>query len=291
MRKRYGIIFIRRMSGGLILAVATLTMIVNLPCYAQEKGKEKEKQEKSIWVEEEPRGPRGPRGGPRWFELTDETIEQIMKDLAKSEPAKAAELSKLRGKDPEKFKEELRTAAREHFDKVIRERMDARRRQMQADYIEWLAKNYPEEAEKLAVLKEKDPNLYIKKFRLSMEQKERIFEAARENPELGEILKDDLELKEKVERLLKKIKSAGSENEKKELTVQLQQVEGRRFDLIVKRKEIAYAQLLKKLEELKKHLEENKAEITKWKDAKFKEENVKKHIEDLIKGLPKFKWD
>jgi len=309
MQKGHGIIFIRRMSGGLILAIALLTAIVTLPCYAQEKGKDKEKgkEEKSIWTEEEPRGPRGPReiggpgeprepgepggpreprwGPPRWFELTDETIKQIMKDLEKSEPAKAAELSKLREKDPEKFKEEL---GKVHFDKVIRERMEARRRQMQAEYTEWLEKNYPEDAKNLAALKERDPNLYIQKFRLSMEKYGRIFGAAKENPELGEILKEDLELKEKADQLLKKIKSAGSENEKKELTASLEQIEGRRFDLIVKRKEIAYAQLLKRLEELKKKLVEDKAEVTKWKDAKFKEENVKKRVQELIGG---FKWD
>jgi hypothetical protein len=288
MRKRYGIIFIS--------AIAAIVMFLALPCRAQEKGKEKEKQEKSIWPEEEPRGPGGPRGPgepgeprgprwgpPRWFELTDETIEQIMKDLAKSEPAKAAELSKLREKDPEKFKEELGKA---HFDKVMRERMEARRHQMQAEYTEWLEKNYPEDAKKLAALKERDPNLYIKQFRLSMDKYGRIF-GARENPELCEVLKEDLELKEKADQLVRKIKSAGKEDEKKELTAQLEQVAGRRFDLIVRQKEIAYAQLLKRLEELKKKLVEDKAEVTKWKDAKFKEENVKKRVQELISG---FKW-
>ncbi len=208
-----------------------------------------------------------------------------MKDLSKSEPAKAAELSKLREKDPEKFKEEI---GKVHFDKVIRERMEARRRQMQTEYTEWLEKNYPEEAKKLAELKEKDPNVYIKKIRISMDKYGRIFGAARENPELGEVLKEDLELKEKADQLVRKIKSAGKEDEKKELTAQLEQTTGRQFDLLVKRKEIAYAQLLKRLEELKKHLEENKAEVTKWKDAKFKEENVKKRVQELISG---FKWD
>jgi len=294
MQKGHGII--------LISMIVVLTAIVTLSCYAQEKEKEKEKQEKSIWPEEELRGPRGPRepgeprgpgeageprgprwGPPRWFELTDEIIEQVMKDLSKSEPAKAAELSKLREKDPEKFKEEL---GKVHFDKVMRERMEARRRQMQAEYTEWLEKNYPEEAKKLAALKERDPNIYIQKFRLSMDKYGRIF-AVRENPELCEVLKEDLELKEKADQLVRKIKSAGKEDEKKELTAQLEQVAGRRFDLIVRQKEIAYAHLLKRLEELKKKLVEDKAEVTKWKDAKFKEENVKKRVQELISG---FKW-
>jgi hypothetical protein len=316
MRKGYGIIFVSA-----VIAMATFLI---LPCLAQEKKeKEKEKQEKDIWTEEEPRGPRGPGeiggprgpgeisgpgeprgpggpgeprgprwGPPRWFELTDETIGQIMKDLAKSEPAKAAELSKLREKDLEKFKEELgKTAtAREYFEKVIRERMEAGRRQMQAEYIEWLEKNYPKEAEKLAAIKERDPNLYIKQFRLSMDKYGPIFRV-RENPELCEVLKEDLELREKADQLVKKIKSAGKEDEKKELTAQLEKTVGRRFDLLVRQKEIEYGRLLKRLEELKKQLEENKAEVTKWKDAKFRDENVRKRVDDLIKGPPKFKWD
>jgi hypothetical protein len=309
MKKGYGIILIHRISGGLILATMILMAFVTPPCTAQEKGKAKEKQEKSIWTEEEPRGPRGPegpregpggpegpwaeegrrgpRGGPPWFELTDETIERIMKELAQSEPAKAAELSKLRQTDPEKFRTELMTAAREHFDKVIRERMETRRRQMQTEYLEWLAKNYPEEAKKLSAIKEKDPNVYIKKFESSMERYGPIFRV-RENPELCEILKENLELKDKTDQLLQKIKSAGSENEKKELTAQLEKTVSRRYDLIVKRKEIAYSQLLRRLEELKKHVEENKAEITTWKDTNFKDENVKKRVQELISG---FKWD
>ena len=293
MKRGYGIIF--------ILAIVAMAMFLALPCPAEEKGKEKDKPE-SIWPDEGPRGPggpgeprgpggpgemgepRGPRWGPpRWFELTDETIEQIMKDLAKSEPAKAAELSKLREKDPEKFKEEI---GKIHFDKVIRERMDARRHQMQTEYTEWLEKNYPDDAKKLAAIKDRDPNLYIKQLRLSMGKYEVIFRV-RENPELCEILKEDLGLKEKADQLVRKIKSAGKEDEKKELNTQLEQTVGRRFDLLVRQKEIAYAQLLKRLEELKKRLVEDKAEVTKWKDAKFKEENVKKRVQELITG---FKW-
>lgn len=313
MKKGQGIIFIRRMSGGLISAMVTMAMFLALSCYAQEKGQDKEKgkEEKSIWTEEEPRGPRGPgepggppgeppgepggqgeargpRRGPRWFELTDETIEQIMKELAKTEPAKAAELAKLRQSDPEKFRNELRTVAREHFDKLIREHMEARRRQMQTEYIEWLTKNYPDESEKLAAIKkDKDPNVYIKQFENSMARYGSIFRE-RGNPELCEILKENLALKDKTEQLLQKIKSAGNESEKKELTAQLEQTIGRRYDLIVKRKEIAYAQFLKRLEELKKRLEEDKAEVTKWKDAKFKEGNVKKRVQELTSGFP---WD
>jgi len=100
-----------------------------------------------------------------------------------------------------------------------------------------------------------------------------------------------LELRDKRDELLKKIKAAKEEEEKKKLSAELREVAGDRFDLIVRRKEIAYEQLLKRLAELKKQVEENKAEIAEWKDPKFKEENVKKHLEDLLKGLPKFRWD
>jgi hypothetical protein len=72
---------------------------------------------------------------------------------------------------------------------------------------------------------------------------------------------------------------------------QLNEVVGKRFDLIVKRKQIEYERLLEKLEKLKKEVKESEAEVDKWNDAKFKQENVKTRVEDLVSGKEKFRWD
>ena len=293
MKASYGVI--------LVLAMAAVIILSILPCSAQRTGEEKKED---IWREDEPRGPRGdprgdpregprggPRGGPRRFELTDEIIERIMKDLAESDPAKAKELAKLREKEPEKFKDEIREVMREQFGKSIRERMDERRRKWRAGFLEWLGKNCPPVAEKLAKLKEQAPELYIKAFDRVVEKYGDIYRKWLQNPELGRVLKEKLELKEKQDRLLRKIRAARNDKEKKELIAQLEEVVSSRFDLIVREKQIAYEQLLKQLEELKKRVEESQAEVDKWMDVKFKTENVKARVEELIRRTRKIKWD
>jgi len=285
MKASYGVI--------LVLAMAAVIILSILPCSAQRMGEEKKED---IWREDEPRGPRGgPRRGPgpgrRRFELTDEIIERIMKDLAEGDPAKAKELAKLREKEPDKFKDELREVMRKQFSERIRKHMDERRRKWQAGFLEWLGKNYAPVAEKLAKLKEQDPELYIKAFDRAVEKYGDIYKAWTQNPELGRVLKEKLELKEKRDRLLRRIRAAKSEKDKKKLITQLEEVVNSRFDLMVREKQIAYERLLKKLEELKKRVEESQAEVDRLMDVEFKTENVKARVEELMRRTRKIKWD
>ena len=156
-------------------------------------------------------------------------------------------------------------------------------------YINWMQENYPGEAEKLAKLKEEDPNLYWKQFGLGLKKYGRIAEAARENPQLAEVLKKDLTLRQEQDKLLDEIKTAGDE-EKEELVKELQEVVNNRFDVIVERKQIEYEQLLEKLERLKNDVEQRKAKMEKWKDTKFKEESVKERIKELLGESENFTW-
>ena len=289
MKTGYGII--------LVSAMAAVIMLSILPCSAQRTGEEKKED---IWREDEPTGPRGdPRGGPRRgpgpgrrrLELTDEIIERVMKELAESDPAKAKELAKLREKEPEKFKDEIREVMRKQFGERIRKHMDERRRKRQAEFLEWLGKIYPPAAEKLANLKEQDPERYIKTFDRVVEKYGYIYRKWLQNPELGRVLKEKLELKEKRDRLLRRIRASKSEKDKKKLITQLEEVVSSRFDLMVREKQIAYERLLKRLEELKKRVEESQAEVDKLMDVEFKTENVKARVEELMRRTRKIKWD
>jgi len=289
MKASYGVI--------LVLAMAAVIILSILPCSAQRMGEEKKED---IWREDEPTGPRGdPRGGPRRgpgpgrrrFELTDEIIERVMKELAESDPAKAKELAKLREKEPDKFKEELREVMRKQFSERIRDHMDERRRKWRAGFLEWLGKIYPPVAEKLAKLKEQDPELYIKAFDRAVEKYGDISRAWMQNPELGRVLKEKLELKEKRDRLLRRIRASKSEKDKKKLITQLEEVVSSRFDLMVREKQIAYERLLKSLAELKKRVEESQAEVDRLMDFEFKTENVKARVEGLMRRTRKIKWD
>ena len=275
---------------GIIVVMAmVIVTVLNLPCTAAQND---QNDEKSIWVEKGPRWERGPGPGhgPRMFELSNEEIERIMKSLKERDPEKAKELEKVRIEDPNRFQFELGRYGGEEFEKIMKQRMETFRQKMQAEFLGWLHKNYRQQADELGGLKQKDPDLYWKKFDLIRERYWRIYEAERWNPELAGVLKEDLELKKTCDELLEKIKSVKDDKEKNELIDQLKDVVGRRYDLILKRKQIEYEQLLKRVEGLQKQLEENKAEIAGWRDQKIKEENVKNRINELLGG-GSFKWD
>lgn len=302
MRTTYGIV--------LVLAMATGALLVSaLPCRAAQT------EQKDIWSEGEP------KWGSGKFELTEKVVERAMNRLAKTEPVKAKELEKLREKDPAKLKAELRKVMRERFGRKLREggkqragrksregqafvrhgmagehakgqergMVRERMREKHTEYLEWLGKNYPEEAKKLAGLREKRPKLHMRQTGLSKRKYGRIFEAAKENPKLAEALKEDLKLKRRRDKLLGKIRAATDDAEKKQIVKELEEVINSRFDLIVKRKQIRYELLSKRLEKLKKQLKKSEAEIEKWK--KVKGDKVKERVEELISRTEKFKWD
>ncbi len=291
----------------LVLAMAALLFMTTLPCGAADK------EEEDIWSEDVAKWEQGR------FELTEKRIEHMMNWLVEADPEKAEELKQLREKDLERFKAELREAIRQRFGKKFRERLKEHpERHMKKrggqfglggmppdvpgmpsgmgmhwrhdKYLDWLKENYAEEAERLAELGEKAPGLYWKQFGLGFKKYGRIAEAARENPQLAEVLKEDLALKQQRDKLLEEIKTAGDDAEKKEITKQLEEVVSSRFDLIVKRKQIEYEQLLKKLERLKKEVKEREAKVEKWKDAEFKKESVKARLEELLSKSDKFTW-
>jgi len=229
------------------------------------------------------------------FDLTNEEIDRILKDLKDRSPEKAKELEQMREKDPEKFQQELRRHASDEFGKVVRERMEKRmeqwRQQRQTEFVEWLQKSLPNEAEELAKLKDRDTDLYGKKYDQTWRDYGRIFEESRRSPELAQILLEDLKLQKKTEELSAKIKAAKNEPDKKTLRSELEEVVGLRYDLIVRKKQIAYEWLLKRLEELQNHVKESRAELSIWQDPKTKAENVKERVEYLLEGKKGFNWD
>jgi len=280
----------------LILALTAVLAVSTQPCAGNQK------DEQNLF-EEEDRGPgpgpgpgpeRGPRrGGPGRgrFELTDEEVDQILKDLKERSPEKAKELAELRTKDPEKFREELRRHARDEFGKVVRERIDKWRQQRQTEFLEWFVKSVPDEAEELAKLKERDPKLYDQKYEMASKKYGRIYEESRRNPELAEVHIEDIRLQKRRDQLIGKINATTNRREKQKLTEELEEVVGHRYDLIVRRKQIAYEWLLKRLEELQNRINESRAEILKAQDAKVKDENIKKRTQELLEEKKGFPWD
>jgi len=283
MKAKYGLF--------LILMLAVMITVSALPCRAQGTSEEKKAEEKKedIWTEEGPPGPGGrggpgrggPRRGPR-FDLTDEEIGRILKSIKESNPEKAKELEKIRNEDPNNFQEQLREHGGEEFGKIIRERIEKWREQRREEFLKWLEENFRRRAEELKRLQ--DPDLYWKKYEIIREKFWPIFEAERRNPELGEILKEKVRLEYWRDRLLREIRREKDEKRKKELINKLREAVSRRYDLIVREKQIAYKWLSDRLEELKKRVEESQAEINKLRVPEVKKQNIKERVDCLLKG-------
>jgi len=118
----------------------------------------------------------------------------------------------------------------------------------------------------------------------------KIAEAAKENPALAEVLKENLKLNHQRRSLLRQIKKA-NDKEKTELVKELKDVLNKKFDLIVKRKQLEYEQLAKKLEELKKEVKSSEEKFEKWKDPDFKNKNVEARLKKLLGKQEDFKWE
>ena len=279
----------------LILALTAVLAVCTQPCTGNQK------DEQNIF-EEEDRGPgpgsgpgpeRGLRRGPGRgrFELTDEEVDRILKNLKERAPEKAKELAELRKNDPDKFREELGRHAREEFRKVVGERIEKWRQQRQTEFLEWLAKSIPDEAEELARLKDRDPKLYDQKYELASKKYGRIYEESRRNPELEQVHIEDIRLQKRRDQLIGKINATTNRREKQKLNEELEEIVGRRYDLIVRRKQIAYEWLLKRLEELQNRINESRAEILKAQDPEVKKENIKKRTQELLEEKKGFRWD
>ena len=187
------------------------------------------------------------------------------------------------GPDPERGTGVGHSGRRERW----RERLERRH----DEYIEWLKKNFPEEARKLARLHEKDPeNLeeYIQQVIDSREKYEDIMEAQERNPELAEVLKEEIELKTDRAKLLKKIRTA-QDKQRKELMQKLEELVNIRFDLIVRKKQLQYEHLRRRLERLQKEVKEREAEVEKLKSKKA--QFIKERVEGLTSKAEKMDWN
>jgi hypothetical protein len=283
----------RRSRGiALVVAIATVMIATALTCPAAEKGKT---QDQGIWNEVQPRGPGRGAPGPRRIEPTKDEIDRILESFRQRDPKAAADLAKLRKKNPARFMDELRKRARDEFAKIMRERrnnfLEKWRERRRNDFLKWLQKTFPSDAQEMAELKDSDPNLYGRKYDLAWRSYGRIFDESGRNPELGNILVEDVKLKRIEDGLVSKIKASTDQGEKEKLEAELEQVIGNRYDLILKRKQLIYEWLLKRLDELQKRINDSRADMLKYQDPKVKAENVEQRAKSLLEKQKGFRWD
>ncbi len=250
------------------------------------------------------------------IELTEEKVDEIMAELAETNPAKAELLEKLRKENPDIFKAQIKRIAigksrRDNKGRMGQpgmngrdgQQMPGRRssrggrggrgdgmvRQQETETLEWLEKNDPDSAKELLELKQENRKLYVRKMSYLVKKYRKIMEAEKTNPALAAVLKEDLELKSQTGILMKKIRGTSDDKEKQELKSELEVLTGKRFDLIIKKKQLQYEDLLKKLEELKNSIKESEAEMENLKGKKA--DHIKERVEALINKTEEIRWE
>jgi hypothetical protein len=261
-----------------LLMIFTILLGVSTFCFCAEKEENGDNEQKQ-----------------KEIELNEEMIERIMQKIKENDPEKAKELQQIRDQDSEKFEKELRMMLQQWRGQSEEEesgRREERRRYFQRkaeEYLEWLKENYPNEAERLARIKELEPDRYKRNLYFSYRRYEPIMEASEDDPELAEVLREELQLKIERDRLLERINTTDNEEQKEKLIKKLKEVVSERFDLIIKRKQMAYERMLERIERLKKEAEEGKVSLEEFINEK--EQNVEERIEGLLSGEKRFRWE
>ena len=191
---------------------------------------------------------------------------------------------------PPPAERKIKPSRQANDERTAKERPEIRERLAEChdEYIKWLEKSYPDEAKALAQAKETDPELYFKRLKESFDKYGRLAHAEKSNPERAKLLKDDIEIKAHEQKLLEQIRAATDENQKKQLTIELQTLVSKRFDVIVAQKQLRYQSLNKRIEEMKKEVQKQQDDLEKLKGQK--NEEVKKRVDSLINKTEEINW-
>lgn len=250
--------------------------------------------------------------------MSEERIGQFMEQIRQQDPQRADELEALRTQNPEQFRTELRNEFGKRFQQMrqrgghpdmqpgqpqgpeqpsaprgpmaggqggdIRGRMENAHNEL----LTWLEKNDPQRAAYLKELREKNPERYMSQILETMRKYEPILRAEKTNPKLAEVLKEDMELLQKRDKLVEDIRFA-KDPDREKLVAELREVTSKRFDIIIAKKQLQYDELKARLEELKKEVEKRAMELDKYKADKDK--SVDDHVKELLEQSQKMRWD
>ena len=249
--------------------------------------------------------------------------EGMLKMIVQEDPEKAKQLRELMDEDPEKFKEQMRQEAVQRFKRGHGQqngpmgrgksmgpqapgerfghpehnngqgpgkmsRWKDRVQKKHDEFVDWLKENYPKVANELAELREKKPGEYIKKFTESREKYGEIMQAEKRDPEYAKVLREDFELKQNRDKLVRKLQNADDE-QKDDIKAELKEIVAKRFDIIIKKKEFKYKALKERLEELQKKLDSRQAELNKL--VQSKDEAIDERIKELTGDSEKLNWE
>ena len=225
-----------------------------------------------IWKE-------GPEGPPRQRELSPERLDQVVKYVAKDDAERQKKLHELYKSDRDKFWGEVGDFFRKQRGDSSRWR-EAMQKQHD-EFLAWLKlpDNFPDVEKRLSPLREKKPDEYVEEFSKTRDKYWHIFETDKRNPELARVLKDEVRLTERRDKIIRILHRA-HRSERKKLIAELREVVSSRFDLIIRKKQLQFKELRLRLERLRKELETRETEMDTL--LKNKEAAVDGRVKELM---------
>jgi len=262
---------------GLILAALAMA---RRPAAAQSPAEAAAGQGADIWTEDQ-------QQQDQQLELTKEQIEELLKELDRTQPQRSKQLRELREQDPIQFALVIHQIARRQAEQAAeagrqgkqqpgqtgRQQTDQESRQERAarfreyllerleEYMAWLEENAPAEAKRLEVLRPVDPEEFVNQVAISRRRYEPVMRAQKRNPELAKLMLEDIRLQDRRDGLLAQIAEATDDGQRNKLVDQLAGVVSQRFDVIVKKRRIKFAEIESRIEKMRRSLQTQKAEL------------------------------
>ena len=180
------------------------------------------------------------------------------------------------------------TAGRDRSERFRNSYRDIMRRRND-EFLEWLKESFPLEAEKFDIAAEKSPETSFRDIMPLMMKYREIFETEKKNPELAELMKNDMELLERRNDILATLKNTDDEQRRQSLESEIRDIVAARFDLILEKRKMRFEELQRRLEELSKEIERQKSELSELDNQR--DEQIQNRIEQLLSNNSGIQWD
>lgn len=232
--------------------------------------------------------------------LTEQQIDRFLLRLSESNPARAAELEKIRITQPRQFRWEIREEMSNRFFQRIIPPVETEPESPAApvqpasvsdaalarheELVAWLAKSFPQQAKELQI----NPMLSEARINELRERYEPIMRAERSNPPLAETMKDDIATQMRCDELLMELPYADPP-QREDIINEIKILTAKRFDLIVLKRRLQHEFLQNRLEQLRQELEKQRQEIESLKNSK--NYAVEERVRELIERADQADWN
>jgi hypothetical protein len=235
--------------------------------------------------------------------LTEQQIDRFLARLSQTNAERAGELEKMRITNPQQFRWEIREEMANRFFQSTRQPTAADTKpapsappaavpappseavqKRHGELIVWLEKNFPRQAGELKA----NPSPSAERITELLNRYDPVMRAERSNPPLAEAMIEDIKTQIRCDELLMDLPYANPE-EREAIIKELDELTAKRFDLIVRKRELQHELLRRRLNRLQQELDTQKQEMDLLKSAK--EPSVKQRVKELVERTDKTNWN